>query len=92
MILKDFIKEEELKLMVSNGMVKDISDENRKRIKNNKNNSILNSSLIKDMMKYFENNIKAQIISQQVIERFKTKELKRLRNIEDKASSINDVN
>ena len=78
--------------IASNGMVKDISDENRKRIKNNKNNSILNSSLIKDMMKYFENNIKAQIISQQVIERFKTKELKRLRNIEDKASSINDVN
>ena len=70
-------------------MKKDLSDENRKRIKNNKNTSILNSSLIKDMMKYFENNIKAQIISQQVIQRFKTKELKRLRNIEEKANNIN---
>ena len=74
------------------GMKKDIilEDEKRKRIKLNKNPSILNSALIKDMMKYFEDDIKAKIISQQVIERFKTKELKRIRNVEEKSNSINE--
>ena len=74
------------------GMKKDLilEDEKRKRIKLNKNPSILNSALIKDMMKYFEDDIKAKIISQQVIERFKTKELKRIRNVEEKSNSINE--
>ena len=73
----------------ANGMKKDVigSDEKRKRFNFNKKPSILNSSLIKDMMKYFENNIKAQIISLQVIERFKTNELKRISNIEKNHSN-----
>ena len=63
-------------------------------MKYNKNPSILNSSLIKDMMKYFNKNIKAKIISQQVIERFKNNELKRIKNnrnnnIDDKNNEIN---
>ena len=80
--------------IAANGMKKDIllEDEKRKKIKLNKNPSILNSDLIKDMMKYFEDNIKAKIISQQVIERFKTKELKRIRNIEDNNNSNNSIN
>ena len=78
--------------IAANGMKKDIinSEEKRKRIKINKTPSILNSALIKDMMKYFQKNVKAKIISQQVIERFKTKELKRLKNIDDNANSINE--
>ena len=64
------------------GKRKEISINEEKKI--NKNPSILNSSLIKYMMKYFEKNIKAKRISQQVIERFKTKELKRLRTFEGK--------
>ena len=80
--------------IAANGMKKDIiiNDNKRKKLKMNKNPSILNSSLIKDMMKYFNKNIKAKIISQQVIERFKAKELKRLKNIEDKNNSINEIN
>ena len=80
--------------IAANGMKKDIllEDEKRKKIKLNKNPSILNSDLIKDMMKYFEDNIKAKIISQQVIERFKTKELKRIKNIEDNNNSNNGIN
>jgi len=80
--------------IAANGMKKDIiiNDNKRKKLKMNKNPSILNSSLIKDMMKYFNKNIKAKIISQQVIERFKTKELKRLKNIEDKNNSFNEIN
>ena len=75
-----------------NGMKKDIitNEEKRKRIKINKNPSILNSTLIKDMMKYFQKNVKAKIISQQVIERYKTKELKRLRNINNNTNNINE--
>ena len=71
--------------LAANGMKKDIAldIERRKRIKINKSTTILNTVLIKDMMKYFKKNIKAKIISQQVIERFKTKELKRLKTIED---------
>ncbi len=38
------------------------------------NKSLLNNPLVTNMMKYFKNNIKSQIISQQVIERYKTKE------------------
>ena len=38
------------------------------------NKSLLNNPLVKNIMKYFKNNIKSQIISQQVIERYKTKE------------------
>ena len=38
-------------------------------------------------MKYFQDNIKAKIISQQVIERFKTKELKRISNFENNDSN-----
>ena len=41
-------------------------------------------------MQYFQKNVKAKIISQQVIERFKTKELKRLKNIDDNTNSINE--
>ena len=71
--------------IAANGMKKDImvEDEKRKKINLNKGPSILNSPLIKDMMKYFLKNIKATIISQQVIERFKTKELKRLRTFDN---------
>ena len=71
--------------IAANGMKKDImvEDEKRKKINLSKGPSILNSPLIKDMMKYFLKNIKATIISQQVIERFKTKELKRLRTIDN---------
>ena len=78
--------------IASNGMKKDIiiNEEKRKRIKINKNPSILNSALIKDMMKYFQKNVKAKIISQQVIERYKTKELKRLRNINNNNNNINE--
>ena len=78
--------------IASNGMKKDIitNEEKRKRIKINKNPSILNSALIKDMMKYFQKNVKAKIISQQVIERYKTKELKRLRNINNNTNNINE--
>ena len=73
------------------GKKKDIAvNEDKNKI--NKNPSILNSTLIKEMMKYFEKNIKAKIISQQVIERFKTKELKKLRNIEEKNNNINECN
>ena len=36
--------------------------------------SLLNNPLVTNMMKYFKNNIKSQIISQQVIERYRTKE------------------
>jgi hypothetical protein len=63
----------------------------KKKIKDNKNTSILNSSLIKNMMKYFQKNVKAKIISQQVIERFKTNELKRLKNLDDNNNSINEI-
>ena len=69
-----------------------ISKEKRKKIKDNKNLSILNSSLIKDMMKYFNKSIKEKIISQQVIERFKYRELKRLGNTADKNNSFNEIN
>ena len=47
--------------------------------KENENQSILNSYLIKDMMNYFTPEIKQKIISQQVIERFKKIELERLK-------------
>jgi hypothetical protein len=63
----------------------------KRKIKDNKNTSILNSSLIKNMMKYFQKNVKAKIISQQVIERFKTNELKRLKNLDDNNNSINEI-
>ena len=36
--------------------------------------SLLNNPLVTNMMKYFKNNIKSQILSQQVIERYRTKE------------------
>ena len=70
-------------------MKKDImvEDEKRRKINMNKGPNILNSPLIKDMMKYFLKNVKATIISQQVIERFKTKELKRLKTIDDNDKS-----
>jgi len=63
----------------------------KRKIKDNKNTSILNSSLIKNMMKYFQKNVKAKIISQQVIERFKTNELNRLKNLEENNNSINEI-
>ena len=52
---------------------------NKQNYKDNKNHSILNSFLINDMMKYFNPEIKQQIISQQVIERYKKLELERLK-------------
>ena len=74
------------------GMINNFTFNKMKRkIKDNKNTSILNSSLIKNMMKYFQKNVKAKIISQQVIERFKTNELKRLKNLEDNNNSINEI-
>ena len=75
--------------LAANGMKKDTitAEEKRKKINLYKTTSILNSSLIKDMMKYFQDNIKAKIISQQVIERFKTKELKRISNFENNDSN-----
>ena len=74
------------------GMINKINFNKMKRkIKYNKNTSILNSSLIKNMMKYFQKNVKAKIISQQVIERFKTNELKRLKSLEDNSNSINEI-
>ena len=36
--------------------------------------SVINNPLVTKMMKYFKNNVKSQIISQQVIERYKEKE------------------
>ena len=63
----------------------------KRKIKDNKNDSILNSSLIKNMMKYFQKSVKAKIISQQVIERFKTNELNRLKNLEDNSNSLNEI-
>ena len=63
----------------------------KRKIKDNKNSSILNSSLIKNMMKYFQKSVKAKIISQQVIERFKTNELNRLKNLEDNSNSFNEI-
>ena len=47
--------------------------------KKDQSSSILNSYLIKDMMKYFTPEIKKQIVSQQVIERYKKIELERLK-------------
>ena len=74
------------------GMINNFTFNKMKRkIKDNKNTSILNSSLIKNMMKYFQKNVKAKIISQQVIERFKTNELKRLKNLDDNNNSINEI-
>ena len=74
------------------GMINNFTFNKMKRkIKDNKNSSILNSSLIKNMMKYFQKNVKAKIISQQVIERFKTNELKRLKNLDDNNNSINEI-
>lgn len=52
---------------------------NKKNNKDNQASSILNSYLIKDMMKYFNPEIKEKIISQQVIERFKKLEIERLK-------------
>ena len=76
----------------SKGIVNNFSFNRKKRkIKDSKNTSILNSSLIKNMMKYFQKNVKAKIISQQVIERFKTNELRRLKKIEDNNNSINEI-
>ena len=62
---------------------------NQKNIKSNKISSIFNSFLIKDMMKYFNSEIREQIISQQVIERFKKMELERLKFDHDNIK-IND--
>ena len=74
------------------GLINNFMFNKKKRIiKDNKNTSILNSSLIKNMMKYFQKNVKAKIISQQVIERFKTNELNRLKNLEENNNSINEI-
>lgn len=43
-------------------------------MRRSKNLNILNRPVITAMMKYFKDNIKSQIISQQVFERFKSKE------------------
>ena len=57
--------------------------------KENENQSILNSYLIKDMMNYFTPEIKQKIISQQVIERFKKLELEPDNRRMNEGSSIN---
>ena len=56
--------------------------------KKDQTSSILNSYLIKDMMKYFTPTIKKQIISQQIIERYKNSEIERLKF--DPSNSIID--
>ena len=69
---------------------------NKKKNKINQTPSILDSFLIKDMMKYFTPEIKQQIISQRVIERFKKLEIERLkfnpenRRIDDGSGIINN--
>ena len=69
---------------------------NKKKNKINQTPSILDSFLIKDMMKYFIPEIKQQIISQRVIERFKKLEIERLkfnpenRRIDDGSGIINN--
>ena len=68
---------------------------NKNLDKDGQASSILNSFLIKDMMKYFIPEIKEQIISQQVIERYKKIDLDRLKHdpdnwrIDDGSGNIN---
>lgn len=68
---------------------------NKKLDRDNPTSSILNSYLIKDMMKHFIPEIKEQIISQQVIERYKRIELERLKfnpdnwRLDDGSSNVN---
>ena len=55
------------------------SSRNEKRnkfilMRRSKNLNILNRPVVTAMMKYFKDSIKSQIISQQVFERFKSKE------------------
>ena len=69
---------------------------NKNLDKNNRTSSILNSFLIKDMMKYFIPEVKEKIISLQVIERYKKLDLERLKynpdnwRIDDGSSSVNN--
>ena len=49
-------------------------DQNKYNFEKRDLKSLLNSPLVINMMKYFKNNIKSQIISQQVIERYKIKD------------------
>ena len=69
---------------------------NKNLDKNNRTPSILNSFLIKDMMKYFIPEVKEKIISLQVIERYKKIDLERLKynpdnwRIDDGSSSVNN--
>ena len=57
---------------------------NKKYRKQRKNSSILETDLIRNMMKYFNSDVKEQIISQQVINKFtKKKEIERLGYNED---------
>ena len=52
---------------------------NKQKSRGNKTPSILNSFLIKDMMKYFKPEIKKQIVCEQVVERYQKKEIERLK-------------
>ena len=61
--------------------------EKKEREKIRQRKSVLEIGLIRNMMKYFNKNIKEKIISQQVIERYKTRELKRLGQIDEDDSS-----
>ena len=51
--------------------------------KSDKNNSIIYMPIIRDMMKYFKQNVREKIITQQVIERYKKLEEKRLNEGDD---------
>ena len=82
-ILDDKEKINRIKSALNIG-TKDMNNEfivklNQKNKKENESPSILNSFLIKDMLKHFYPEIKEKIISQQVIERFKKIELERLK-------------
>ena len=82
-VINDKEKIERIKAALNIGS-KDVYNEfivnlNKKNNKENEIPSILNSVLIKNMMKYFNPDIRQQIISQQVIERYKKLELERLK-------------
>ena len=78
-------------LNIGNKQINDDLDVNlnQNNFKPNKASSIFNSLLIKDMMKYFNSDVREQIISQQVIERFRKMEKERLKFEHDNIK-IND--
>ena len=59
-------------------IIKNKSEENISKNKIEKNVSVINTSIFRDMMKYFKPSAREKIITQQVIERYKKMEEKRL--------------